>query len=250
MKRAFLASLLLFALATVPQADPLAWVNSVRHASGAPALASDMLLSETASRWAVMLAEAGVLSHRGADGSSALNRYRALGGTEAHVGEILGAGPSLGDVEKGWMTSSEHRALALEESWTHVGWGSAAAGVSLRNAPGTSQVVVVMVFCEKLVDGLSIAQEQKSLSVSGRFVTDKAARGLLFFGLDSLPPVDWDGRTRSFRFEVPGPSLEGYLRLGYVTPSGGFALTNAFTLPRDTEFPAGPARSAAPAPSP
>jgi len=241
VKRAFLASLLLLALATVPQADPLAWVNSVRHASGMPVLVSDTLLSQTASRWAAMLAQSGILSHRGADGSSALNRYRALGGTEAHVGEILGAGPSLGDIEKGWMKSSEHRALALEESWTHAGWGSAAAG---------SSVVAVMVFCQKLVDGLTITLGENGLSVGGIFVTDKAARGLLFSGLDAFSPVQWDPRSRRFRFEVPGPSVEGYLRLGYVTPSGGFALTNAFTLPRETEFPAGPARSAAPAPSP
>ena len=134
-------------------------------------MAVDALLSRAASAWAAQLAASGVLGHRGNDGMSALDRYRALGGTEVRVGEILGAGPTLGDIEKAWMKSPEHRALALGSSWTHVGWGSA---VSDRE-----QVWVVQ-FTEKLVDGLSIEQGPQGTTVSGRFLTSSAETCLLY----------------------------------------------------------------------
>ena len=111
----------------------------------------DALLSRTASLWAARLAEAGLLSHRGDDGSTGLDRYRAQGGTEVRVGEILGAGPDLVHVEKGWMASAEHRELALSPGWTHAGWGSAVSGASL---------VTVMMFTEKMVQDLLIAQDR------------------------------------------------------------------------------------------
>lgn len=222
-------------------ADPLAWLNGVRRSAGVRSVQEDPLLSQTASRWAASLAAAGVLSHRGDDGSTALDRYRSLGGTEVRVGEILGAGPDVAQVEKGWMASDEHRLLAESPGWTHAGWGSAKSGTSL---------VTVMMFTEKLVDRLLIAEGPGLLTLAGRFLAPDAARGLLWNGLDAVGPDNWRPADRAFRFEVPAALVAGYLRLGYVTPDGRFTLTNAFTWPPGTEPPAVQDRFAAPAPSP
>jgi hypothetical protein len=248
-----LLALLLPLVAAHSQDDPLSWINDIRRAAGAPAVAFDTLLSETASQWAQRLAEAGVLSHRGADGSSALDRYRAMGGTDVHVGEILGAGPRLVDIERGWRGSDAHRALALAPAWTHAGWGRSAASrgnASQTHAPGTPQIIVVVLFCEKLVQDLTIRQAPGGLLISGSFTPRDAARALLYSGLDAVEAQSWDAGSRRFSFQVPDSLLAGYLRLGYISPAEKFTLTNAFTLPRGTGFPAAPDRSSIPGASP
>ena len=174
------------------------------------------------------------MSHRGADGSSALDRYRALGGTEVRVGEILGAGPGLLEIEKAWRKSDEHREVVLTRAWTHVGWGRVLA---------EGQEVWVVLFCQKLVGGLRIDQGEGGLSVSGTLVDVNAARPLLYAGLDPHEPAIWDAGSRRFSFQVPARLSSDYLRLGYVVPGQGFTLTNAFTLPRGTVSPEGPDRS-------
>ncbi len=241
-----IAVLLFLLIALAPaalhaQGDPLAWLNGVRHAAGAPVVAPDELLCRAASLWAARLAAAGILSHRGDDGSTGLDRYRAVGGTEVRVGEILGAGPGLIDVEKGWMASREHRMLALDPGWTHVGWGSAVCG---------SARVTVMMFAEKRVDELLIEQSPDGLAVSGRFLPSDAGRAALYNGLDQVAPAQWDPSSKRFLFEIPDEAVEGLLRLGYMTVDGRFVPTNSFTLPRGKGSPGGQSRSAAPAPSP
>ncbi len=205
------------------QGDPLAWLNSVRRAARVPEVSADARLSETALGWAERLAASGILTHRGDDGSTGLDRYRAQGGTEVQVGEILGAGPGAPPIEKGWMESPEHRALALSPAWTDAGWGSARSGSSL---------VMVLMFTRKLVEDLSITEGAAGLSVSGRFVPSSARGCRIFNGLDEVQPVEWDATRRQFRFLLPVSALEGYVRLGYTTAGGVFTLTNAFNLPR------------------
>ena len=242
MKRELAAILFLaISVSCTAQDSPLAWLNDSREAAGAHSVEADALLSAVAQRWAVTLAEAGVLSHRGADGTTVLDRYRATGGTEAHVGEILGAGPTLADVENGWARSADHRQMMLGRGWTHAGWGS---------APRGSSQVWVVVFCEKLVANLSILDAGEGLTVRGRFTASGATAGLLYSGLAAIPPAAWDDGTRGFSFEVPSTLREGYVRLGYIDPTGIFMLTNAFTLPRGTGSPGAPARFSPPAPSP
>jgi hypothetical protein len=204
-------------------------------------VAADPVLSRTAELWAARLAGAGILTHRGDDGSTGLDRYRAQGGTEVHVGEILGAGPDLIHVQKGWMASAEHRQLALQPGWTHAGWGSAASGSSL---------VTVMMFTEKRVADLEILHDLTDLRVSGRFVPRDAAGCVLYNGLEPVTPVSWDAESRLFRFDVSDAVLEGYLRLGYLDAAGRFTLTNAFTWPPGTGSPGAGDRFAPPAPSP
>jgi hypothetical protein len=223
------------------QADPLAWLNGIRRQAGAPAVSRDALLSQTAEAWAARLAGAGILSHRGDDGSTALDRYRALGGTEVRVGEILGAGPDLLHVERGWMASAEHRQLAILPAWTHAGWGSAVSG---------SSQVTVMMFTVKHVEDLLIAQDLTDLTVSGRLVPSNAKSCLLLNGLQQVLPSAWDAASRRFFFTVSSGAIAGYLRLGFVASDGGFTLTNAFTWPPGTGSPEAQGRFSPPAPSP
>ena len=217
------AALALIACGMVFCEDPLAWLNAARKTAGVLPVAGDPLLSETAARYAARLAARGLLTHRGDDGSTGLDRYRAMGGTEVRVGEILGAGPAPGPIEAAWMASRDHRTLALSPDWTDAGWGSASSGESL---------VMVMMFTRKLVEGLTIAADGSGLRVEGRFVPVQAAVGVLLNGLVEFPSSVWDPARRAFQFVVPASVLAGYLRLGYRTADGGFILTNAFTLPR------------------
>jgi hypothetical protein len=232
VKRApFFAVLLILMLSALPveaQSTPLPWLNEARAKVGAGALTPDEVLSATAALWARRLAEAAILTHRGADGSSALDRYRAAGGTDARVGEILGAGPDLSAIESGWMKSDPHRRLSLDPVWTHVGWGMA-------SSPRGGEIWVV-VFCQKLVEDLSIAATPGGVRISGRFLAAAAAARLLD-GPVPVDPVSWSSADRSFLFEVA--ETEGYFRLGYLDPTGAFILTNAFTLPRGTGSPGG-----------
>jgi hypothetical protein len=223
------------------QADPLDWVNGARRNVGAPAVAADALLSRTAQLWAERLAAAGVLTHHGDDGSTGLDRYRAQGGTEVRVGEIIGAGPGMREIEKGWMASPEHRELALLSAWTHAGWGSAVSG----NAR-----VTVMMFTEKRVQPFLIARNREGITLSGTFTEKAAAGAVLYNGLAAVDASAWDPVSRSFLFAVGDAGVAGYLRLGYVTAAGLFVLTNAFTWPPGTGSPGAPGRSAEPAPSP
>lgn len=243
MKRAALVLLvvLIGPMLAWSQGDPLAWLNGVRRDAGAPPLQSEAVLCRTAREWAAVLARAGVLGHRGSDGSTALDRYRAFGGTEIRVGEILGAGPRLDDVERGWMRSDEHRALVLAPWWTHAGWGTGSAG---------GKEVWVILFCQKIVDELRVEPGDSVLSLSGRFGAADAARPVLLAGLERVPPESWDPVSRRFRFLVSGTARSGYLRLGYESPDRTFRLTNAFTLPAGKESPEAQARFSPPAPSP
>ena len=217
------AALALIASGMVFCEDALAWLNAARKTAGVRPVAGDSLLSQTASGYAALLAARGIITHRGDDGSTGLDRYRAMGGTEVRVGEILGAGPAAELVEKAWLASPEHRGIALGRDWTHAGWGSAPSGESL---------VMVMMFTRKLVEGLAIAADGSGLRMEGRFVPLRAAAGVLLNGLAEFPSSAWDPASRAFQFVVPASVLAGYLRLGYRTADGEFILTNAFTLPR------------------
>ena len=242
MSLLFLTLLIGICAARAPALEsPLPWINAIREEAGVRHVEPDPVLALAAALWASVLADAGTLSHRGADGSAALDRCRAAGGTEAHVGEILGAGPTLAAIEKGWLQSGEHRALALGPSWTHVGWGMCRRGGS---------EVWVVVFCERLVAGLTLERGPGGLLIGGRLLITGPGAPLLYSGLNPVQPQSWDPLNRVFVFLVSDEILAGYLRLGFLSPGGGFRLTNAFTLPPGMERPEGSSRSSASAASP
>ena len=224
------------------QENPLGWVNGLRQGAGAHAVAEDALLSETARRWAETLAAAGALSHRGADGSSALDRYRALGGTEARVGEIIGAGAGLKDVEKAWERSEPHRSLSLKAYWTHAGWGRASG------SPGVQ--VWVVVFCERLIEGLDFREAGEALEIAGRLLPAEAREPVLLSGIDRIAPAAWDPGSRGFLFRLPLSAVAGYLRIGFLAAEGRLVVTNALTWPRGKGSPGAPGRPSAPRASP
>ena len=236
-----LLAMLLLPPAARAQESPLAWANALRRTAGAAAVQPDPLLSETAHFWAVRLAAAGVLSHRGTDGSTALDRYRSLGGTEVRVGEILGAGARLGEIERAWERSESHRNLALRSYWTHIGWGRGFA---------SGKEVWVVLFCQRLVEGLSIGESADCVEIAGRFLEEDARNPFLLSGIERLTPASWEPGSRSFLFRLPRSRVAGYLRLGYGSADGGFSITNAFTWPRGKESPGAAGRFPAPAASP
>jgi len=232
---AFLSLLSVQALFT--QAQTLQWLNMFRASTGVRALAEDALLSRTSLDWARVLAAAGVISHLGADGSNALDRYRILGGTEARVGEIIGAGPVLSAIEQGWEKSPSRRALALRSFWTHAGVGECPTG--------RGGEVCVMMVCQKQVDGLQIVEQDGVLRVSGKFTARPAVNALLLAGLEGVKPESWDPDSRRFDFQLPLAGLPSYIRLGFTAGDGRFMLTNAFTWRRGMGFRVGEARFSA-----
>ena len=224
-----------------PAPSPAAWINALRAASGVAPVEEDALLSATAARWAEALAAAGVLSHRGDDGSTSLERYRRLGGTEARVGEIIGAGPSLADIEAAWEASPGHRQAVLRPYWTHAGWGRAPAGGGW---------VSVVLFCQKLVTGLRIRVQESGLEISGWLVPAEVREPVLLAGLARVAPALWDPVTRGFLFRLAASESSGYIRLGYAGAAGELVVTNAFTLPRGKESREATGRFEAPAAPP
>jgi hypothetical protein len=161
-----------------------------------------------------------------------------MGGTEAWVGEILGAGSSLRDVQEAWEASPSHRQMALKPSWTHTGWGCAGS----RDA-----WVWVVLFSQKLVQGLRISASIGGLELSGVFLPTEARKPVLLAGLLRIEASSWDPDSRAFRFRLGPDEGAGYLRLGYIGPSGAVVVTDALTWPPGTGSPAEPGRFAAPA---
>ena len=251
MKRPLLASLLLALLcfAAAAEDNPLAWANALRSRAGSVSVEADPLLSKTAASWAGALAAAGALSHKGTDGSSALDRYQRLGGTEVRVGEILGAGPDLAAVEAAWEKSPNHLPLVLKPYWTHMGWGSASGG-----EPAGDAIVFVVLFCQRLVDGLLIEERDGAVELRGSFLPSDARLPVLLAGIRDVAPAGWDASARQFLFRVSHAEA-GYLRLGYVGGAGDLVVTNAIrspalTSPLGTVSPEAQGRFAAPAAPP
>jgi hypothetical protein len=241
MKRAAIVFLLCAAAharatgASLDFTDPLAWASSVRGASGLAILRTDDALSRTAGSYARELAARGLISHLGRDGSDALTRYLRNGGTAARVGEILGAGRSLPEVEEAWLKSAAHRSLLLRPYWTHSGWGCA-------TSRGGGKVWVVL-FVQKRVEGLEVGPAlPDGIRIEGRLLASDVERPVLLSGTRRLEPDYWNAGNGRFVFSVPGSRNSGYVRLGYLSSSGGLVITDVITSPRGTASPEGGVR--------
>ncbi len=209
--------------------SPLPWANSARAAAGLRALVPDEAAMRTAAAYAAVLAGLGRISHTGPDGSDALTRYLRAGGTSARVGEIIGAGPDLPDVQSAWLSSADHRATLLRTYWTHAGWGAARSGKA---------VVWVMLFVQVRVAGLTVGEDAGgSLTVSGRFVPEDAEAAALLCGTSRVDPESWDPLERRFFFRVKKGADPGYIRLGYLNAGGLMVVTDVLTSPRGRVSP-------------
>jgi hypothetical protein len=206
--------------------DPVQWAGAVRRSQGLGGVPGDTLLSRAAELHAQELAAAGRISHRGADGSDALTRYLRAGGTDARVGEIIGAGARLEDVEAAWLSSPSHRGVILGPHWTHAGWGAARAGASM---------VWVVLFCQRRVTGLAVVREDGRVRVSGVLTVGDAAAPVLLAGATRVAPELWSPAEGRFSFVAGAEEASGYLRLGYRSAAGALVITNVLTSPRGRE---------------
>jgi hypothetical protein len=216
--------------APAPGTDPGEWLASLRARAGLPGLAAEPLLFATARDYAEELARRGAISHRGADGSDALARYFRHGGTCARVGEILGAGPGLREIEGAWLQSPPHREAIMSGYWTGVGWGEAVSGGS---------AVWVVLFLQRRVEGLAVRALAEGTRVEGRFLPEEAAEPVLLSGTARVKPEAWEPGSRRFSFLLDPGLASGYVRLGYVTAGGTLVVTDVLTSPRGRESPGG-----------
>jgi uncharacterized protein YkwD len=89
-----------------------------------PPLAVDVRLTEAAQLHAQDLAERGVLSHTGADGSSPATRIARAGYAWSTWGEnVAGWYPTARDVVAAWLASPGHCANLMSPGYQHLGVG-------------------------------------------------------------------------------------------------------------------------------
>ena len=147
------------------------------------------------------------------------------------MGEALGAGPGLSEVEAAWASSPPHAALLLDPQWTHAGAGSAARGGS---------EVWVLLLAEQPVEDLRLerrAEPGGGYVLAGRFRAQEAVEPVLLSGLQALAVGSWQPGERRFLFLIPAEAGLRYHRLGYRTVDGRWVLTNAFFPEEATSFP-------------
>jgi uncharacterized protein YkwD len=115
------------ALATVPahaaSSDAFSYLsrlNAERKAHGLPALTMRSDLNAVAQRWAGHMASAGALSHNPGLVSQVANWQG--------VGENVGAGPTIADLDNAFMASPKHRDNVLDGTYNDVGIGTVHSG--------------------------------------------------------------------------------------------------------------------------
>jgi lysozyme family protein len=95
-------------------------INAERAAHGLPALTMRSDLNSVAQGWANHMASAQLLSHNPRLASQVAN-WQA-------VGENVGEGPAIADLDRAFWNSPEHRANILDRSYRDVGVATAHAG--------------------------------------------------------------------------------------------------------------------------
>jgi hypothetical protein len=216
--------LILFAYPLCAQASLLDWLNRVRAEAGLPACREDGRLARAAADYAARLAASGRLAHRDERGNSALERYRAAGGSATLVGEVLAAAAGPEAAGQAWLASPEHRELLLKTEWSHAGAGFSA---------WQDLTVYVLMFSAQRTGNLTISPVEEGYRLSGCFLPGLgASRPLLWAGIEMPAPELWDPGTSCFLFRLPAASGGLYCRLGYRSTDGEIVVTDAF-IPRD-----------------
>src|SRR5215831_845421 len=184
-------------------------VNTERLAAGLGALQLDDLASTVATRHAHEMVEEGFLSHWGLDGSTPYQRYSFAGGTEA-IQENCSAAENiesispllifddLRDMHQSMIDEAPphdgHRKTILDPFHTHVGFGAALKGHSLRLDE------IYLARYAKLEPAVTEAKPGDTITVSGKllnpshFVTEID----VFYEPPFKPPdISWLRVTRS-----------------------------------------------------
>lgn len=119
------------------EAAYLASLNGERRAHGLPALREVADLDSVAQRWSRQMADASRLAHNPRL-TSQVSGWQVLG-------ENVGEGPTVGDLDAAFMASPEHRANVLDRDYTQVGVGTVRRGgilwitVDFRRPDGARQ---------------------------------------------------------------------------------------------------------------
>lgn len=126
----------------------------------APALFLDDSAQAAAGKYALELAQTGILSHEDSLGRRILERYRAENGSAIAVSEILAYGPSLESAVQAWEASKTHAAALHGSEWTAVGAGAAAI-----EKEGQKLYIAVAVFTSTLFENIIITPKQNGFTV-------------------------------------------------------------------------------------
>lgn len=106
------------------EAQVLALVNEERAAAGCSPLTLNPRLVKAADDYSDVMANAGVMSHTGPDGSTMTSRVEAAGYTWSTLGENIAQGQQdAASVMDAWMHSPGHKANILNCSFKEIGVG-------------------------------------------------------------------------------------------------------------------------------
>nr|WP_242620941.1 CAP domain-containing protein [Streptomyces sp. BK239] len=107
-----------------PEAQVLALVNKERAAAGCSPVTANDRLTRAADDYSDVMANSGVMSHTGPDGSTMTTRVEAAGYQWSTLGENIAQGQAdSASVMKSWMNSPGHRANILNCSFKELGVG-------------------------------------------------------------------------------------------------------------------------------
>jgi hypothetical protein len=199
----------LVAVAHSPAQTPSERVNSVRRAVGLPTLSVDRILTVAARDYAGELAKTGALAHHDAAGRDAAVRVRAAGGSLSRVGEVLGAGPTVGAVVAAWQESAAHRAVMLRSDWTHLGIATALRGESS---------VVVALFARRLHERVAVRSTGNAAVLSAEILVPGTPVAVALSRV--YRPTTLDEATGRWEIRFPPGAVPLTLRLGVMRPDG------------------------------
>ncbi|MBT2364256.1 CAP domain-containing protein [Streptomyces sp. ISL-10] len=107
-----------------PEAQVLALVNEERAAAGCGPVTASERLTQAADDYSDVMADSGVMSHTGPDGSTMTTRVEAAGYAWSTLGENIARGQAdAASVMDAWMQSPGHRANILNCSFNELGIG-------------------------------------------------------------------------------------------------------------------------------
>lgn len=107
-----------------PEAQVLALVNQERASAGCSPVTSNAELTRAADDYSDVMADSGVMSHTGPDGSTMTTRVEAAGYEWSTLGENIARGQAdAASVMESWMNSPGHRANILNCSFKELGVG-------------------------------------------------------------------------------------------------------------------------------